>query len=100
MGTYQNLQMQEKEMFLKNKIGQLKKILLIFIFFYNTSANSTEDQNLNKIISEYFLKISEFSSNFLQSDGNTVEEGLFYLKNKRLKIQYTKPSKIKIIIAK
>ena len=47
-----------------------------------------------------YFGIKEFSSRFIQSNGNTIEEGNLYLKNNRLKIQYTDPTNIIIIIAK
>jgi outer membrane lipoprotein-sorting protein len=60
---------------------------------------NTLEININKIITGYLNGIKEFSSGFVQSNGNTIEEGKLYLKNNRLKIKYTDPSNIIIIIA-
>ena len=72
---------------------------IIFIFF-SFSTRSLENENINKKITKYLYDIKEFSSGFMQSDGNTIEEGKFYLKNNRLKIKYINPSNIIIIITK
>ena len=63
------------------------------------SGNSLENENINIKITSYLHSIKEFSSGFIQSNGNTIEEGKLYLKNNRLKIKYTNPSNIIIIIA-
>ena len=70
--------------------------MLIFSF----PSVFTENENINKTITSYLHGIKEFSSGFIQSNGNTIEEGKLYLKNNRLKIQYTDPSNITIIIEK
>ena len=70
---------------------------LIFTFFAFT-ANTLEIENINKKITGYLNSIKEFSAGFIQSNGNTIEEGKLYLKNHRLKIKYTSPSNIIIII--
>jgi len=74
-------------------------IYLIYIFF-SFSVNALENESINKKITNYLNGIKEFSSGFIQSNGQTIEEGELYLKNNRLKIIYTDPSNIIIIIAK
>ena len=98
MVSFRNQPTQGKEVSLK-KINNfiIGCFFLIFIFFA-FSVNSLEI-NINKIIMGYLNGIKEFSSGFIQSNGNTIEEGKLYLKNNRLKIKYTSPSNIIIIIA-
>jgi len=82
-------------------LKRISKIFLLILLFIsqNISANNIELYK-NKILTEYFLNFSEFSSSFLQSDQETNEEGKLYIKNKRLRIEYTNPSNILVIIAK
>ena len=89
---------QEKEVSLK-KINNLfiSYAFLIFIFF-SFSVNTLGNENINKKITDYLYGIKEFSSDFIQSNGSTIEEGKLYLKNNRLKINYISPSNIIIII--
>ena len=97
MATFLNLVMLAKEMF-------LKKINKIFLIFVVTNiiflCQSLLAEVSKKDILNYLSNIDEFESNFIQSDENSIEEGLLYLKNKRIKIQYISPSKIQIIISK
>ena len=86
-------------MFLKNK--NINKIVFFFIFFIHFILfSATLNADTKKIILEYIDNINEFSSYFLQDDGETISEGMLYLKNNRLKIEYINPSKIIIIISK
>ena len=80
---------------------KIKKIFLIFFLVQALSLNVKANTNEKKqAIVDYFSNIKEFSSKFIQTDGETIEEGNFYLKKNRLKIVYTFPSKINLIIAK
>ena len=80
---------------------KIKKIFLIFFLVQALSLNVKANTNEKKqAIVDYFSNIKEFSSKFIQTDGETIEEGNFYLKKNRLKIVYTFPSKIDLIIAK
>ena len=98
MVSFRNQPTQEKEVSLK-KINNfiIRCFFLIFIFF--AFSVNTLEINISKIITGYLDGIKEFSSGFVQSNGNTIEEGKLYLKNNRLKIKYTDPSNIIIIIA-
>ena len=81
----------------------LKKInnFLIFpILFFCFHLNASDVNNYNKeILIDYLSNINEFHSQFLQSDGITIEEGEIFIKNKRIRIDYIKPKKIRIVIA-
>ena len=82
--------MQEKEMFLQ-KIN--KKILyflapFLFIVFLVPNQSRGNQDILSSQISNYFFKINNFTSKFIQSDASGIQEGSIYLSNKirRIKI--------------
>ena len=100
MVLFLNQAMQEKEMSLKKINNFFISCILSIIIFCALSTNTLANEDINKEIKNYLHDIKEFSSGFIQSNGNTIEEGKLYLKNNRLKIQYTNPSNITIIVAK
>jgi Outer membrane lipoprotein-sorting protein len=75
------------------------KIIFIFVFivilfsFNFAKANENESE-----ISNYFLKLESFSASFIQTDGNSLEEGMLYIGDDRLRVEYKKPSKILLIM--
>tara|TARA_Y100000590_G_scaffold427003_1_gene536719 strand:+ start:657 stop:1247 length:591 start_codon:yes stop_codon:yes gene_type:complete len=81
----------------------LKKIFNItFLFFYiyvfsSFSIKSAEAEQIQKV-SNYFKNLNEFSSTFVQIQNNEVSEGLIFIKNDRLRIEYTSPSKIVFVL--
>ena len=102
MGTFLSQVILAKELCLK-KINRMKikKFFLIFLLIQTLSLTVQANTNEKKqVVIDYVSNIEEFSSKFIQTDGKTIEEGNFYLKKNRLKIVYTFPSKIDLIIAK
>ena len=92
--------MREKEVYLK-KINNFFLIFLIFIFLLLNSFKlfAQENQEIKEVVFQYFDNISEFSSLFLQTNNEDLSEGkLFYMDN-RLRVDYTSPSNILIIIS-
>ena len=77
-----------------------KTIFVLLILLCQRAISSEVDEIKNIINSEYFLKFSEFKSRFIQSDQETSEEGVIYIKNNRLRIDYEEGSGITIIVAK
>ena len=82
-----------------------KKILYFFLFFllivFLIPSPVKSSQNiLSSEISNYFFKINNFTSKFIQSDQDGIQEGSIYLSNKvkRIKIHYTSPSNIVFIL--
>ena len=93
--------MQEKEVFLKkiNKIMRIAlkfSLFLILIFFSSVQAKDRPNEN----IINYFKTLNEFSSSFIQTEESNISEGRFFIKNKRIKIEYLSPTNIEIIISK
>ena len=86
-------------MFLKNK-----SIIYAYIIFSLSiltsllaSANE-EDKNYRLKISEYLSNNKEFTSSFIQYSGGSFQEGEFFLKKNRLRIEYSKPTQIIFVI--
>lgn len=101
MVIFLNQATQGKEVFLK-KISKIILYLIFIIVFISGSsvwAINTK-KNLQEVVINHLETIKEFSSQFLQTNGETIEEGNLYLKNQRIKIHYHSPSEIIIIIAK
>ena len=82
-----------------------KKILyflfpfLIIVFLLPNQGKGNQNI-LSAKISNYFFKINNFTSKFIQSDLDGIQEGNIYLSNKvkRIKIHYTEPSNIIFIL--
>ena len=86
--------MQEKGRFLE-KFSKLFLIIL-FVFFSKASiANSEKLKLLN-----YNNDLKNSSINFIQTDGETLEEGVIYIGQERIKIDYIEPKKITVVLTK
>ena len=94
--------MQEKEMCLQRISKKIFYFLLFFLFiiFLIPSPVKGNQNILSSEISNYFFKINNFTSKFIQSDQDGIQEGSIYLSNKvkRIKIHYTDPSNIVFIL--
>ena len=83
------------------KINSYIICILISLFFLIAEiglSKETKKEVVQEILNESSKK-TEFSATFLQSNGQTIEEGLLGIKNNRLRIEYISPSKIIIILA-
>ena len=84
-----------KEMFLKiNKTNLI--LFLAILFFFCVSKANNDNENLN--VANYFLSLENFSAQFIQTDGVSLEEGSLYIGENRLRVEYNKPSKILLIM--
>tara|TARA_Y100000588_G_C14220214_1_gene910665 strand:- start:107 stop:700 length:594 start_codon:yes stop_codon:yes gene_type:complete len=81
---------------LKNKFN-LKIFLFLILLSKILSAEENENLIKNKI-SDYLTKTVEFSSKFIQTNDEMLQEGKFYIKRNRLRIEYISPSKLIIIV--
>ena len=97
-----NQVMQEKEMCLQRISKKIFYFIFLFLFVVFLIPNQVKgNQNvLSSQISNYFFKINNFTSKFIQSDSDGIQEGTIYLSNKvkRIKIHYTDPSNIIFIL--
>ena len=82
----------------KKKLISLLSIVCVY-FFLSTQSNANQNI-LSSEISNYFFKINNFTSKFIQSDSDGIQEGNIYLSNKvkRIKIHYTEPSNIIFVL--
>ena len=91
--------MQEKEVFLKNKniyFSYIIFFLLILICFLVKAEE--ENKNYKLKILEYLSNNKEFSSSFIQYNDDAFQEGEFFLKRNRLRIEYSAPTQIVFVI--
>jgi len=84
-------------MFNKNK----KIFIHIFLLINITLTSVLADESITLKVSQYLLNLNKFSCNFVQlnPDGSISEGKLIYSENK-IKINYTKPTKITFISKK
>ena len=71
--------------------------LAFFVTFFSLSICGKE--NIEEI-SVYLNNINEFYSSFLQVENDNISEGKFYLKNNRIRIEYTSPHNIVFVLKK
>ena len=69
-------------------------VLIIIVFSDNLLA-----QNINTRLFDYNNSLKNTSSLFIQSNGQSVEEGIIYFGLDRIKIDYIKPKHITIILS-
>jgi len=90
MELYQNQIMQEKDKFLKKQINLKIIIILFFIIFFSQNLIGLE---INSKIERYVEGLNFFSSKFIQSNGNSLEEGYIYIKDSRVRLDYFYPER-------
>jgi len=89
--------MQEKDRCLKkNNLNILFKI--IFFLFFSCNCVFANPINEKQNIIEYINSLQNFSANFIQSDGISIEEGVIYIGKDRVRADYLSPSKITLIM--
>ena len=85
-----------KDKFLKkNKLIIFFKIILLVFLAKPLFANTTDRK---EILINYMQNIKNFSANFIQSDGQSIEEGIVYIGKDRIRVDYLNPSKITIVM--
>ena len=70
--------------------------IIFFLLILTCFLAKAEDENKNyrlKIL-EYLSNNKEFSSSFIQYNNNAFQEGKFFLKKNRLRIEYSTPTQI------
>jgi outer membrane lipoprotein-sorting protein len=86
--------MQEKDKFLK----KISYILLV-IFFLIPHKLVAQKVEISELFN-YNKSLKNSSIQFIQTDGQTVEEGIVYIGNNRIKIDYEKPQRLTIVLSK
>ena len=86
--------MQGKGRFLE----KTNKISLLFFLVLFSKILIANDLNIEILNYNNSLKNSSF--NFIQTDGRTLEEGIIYIGQERIKIDYLKPKKISVVLSK
>ena len=85
-----------KDRFLKkNKLIFFFRIILLVFLTKLLFADTTDKKD---ILINYVQNIKSFSANFIQSDGQSVEEGIVYIGENRIRVDYLNPSKISIVM--
>ncbi len=86
-------------MFLKNKNIIYTYIIFIFLILVCFLTKAEEENNNYRLkILEYLSNNKEFASSFIQYNDGSVQEGEFYLKKNRMRIEYSTPVKIVFVI--
>ena len=95
-----NQVMQEKEMYLQRINKKIFYFLFLFIVFLTLNQSRGNQNIISSQISNYFFEINNFTSKFIQSDSDGIQEGNIYLSNKvkRIKIHYSEPSNIIFVL--
>jgi Outer membrane lipoprotein-sorting protein len=88
--------MLEKDTFLK-KI-RLKNLFFFLFFFLNFESSLANEIKGNLI--KHIDSLNNFSAKFIQSNDSGIEEGVIYIGEKRIKVEYSFPSKVTIILDK
>ncbi len=88
--------MQVKGMFLK-KIKYIY-FLIIFIVTFNLVVSAKE--NKTQLIKHYLEDLRYFSTSFIQNDNQTISEGKIFIGKNRIRVEYSSPTKILIILDK
>ena len=89
--------MQEKDRFLKKQFNLFIFSILFFIILY--CKNTTGDE-INSKVGDYIKDLNFFSSKFIQSNGNSLEEGYIYIKDTKIRLDYFSPDRTLIISKK
>jgi len=99
MELFQNQVIRVKEMCLKKRFRFFSLVFFFSIFLnsYNVVAEEN-DFNIRSEVIIYLTNIKEFSSSFIQHDGDSLQQGEFFLKRNRLRVEYSTPKKIVLIV--
>ncbi len=74
-------------------------LILVAVFFISKNINSAEP-NENERVIKYLKNIKNLSVSFIQTDGINLSQGIIAIGKKRLRVEYSSPSKILIILDK
>lgn len=83
-----------KDMYLKNKTVFI--LIILNIFFSKAYASSNQEIGN---ISNYISSLKNFSVSFLQKESGEFSEGKISIGDERVRVDYTSPTKILIVIS-
>ena len=75
------------------------KNLFFFLFIFLNFKTALAEEIKEKII-DHINSLNNFSAKFIQLTESGIEEGIIYIGEKKIKVEYTLPSNITIIIGK
>ena len=90
MVLFQKQITQAKDKYLKKQINFKAIASLLIVIFFSKNLSSEE---LSSKINVYLEELGSFSSKFIQSDGNSLEEGSLYIKDDLIRLDYTGPDR-------
>ena len=94
MESFQKRIMLVKDKFLKK---QTSLLLIIIIFFLVLFSNNVIGREIDSKVANYIKNLNFFSSKFIQSNGASLEEGSIYIKDTKIRLDYTNPDRTLII---
>tara|TARA_B100000029_G_C17562894_1_gene954040 strand:+ start:299 stop:892 length:594 start_codon:yes stop_codon:yes gene_type:complete len=77
----------------------LKKINYLVVFLIICLSKNLFAENIISKLKNYNIKLNNSSAHFIQTNGKTIEEGLIYFGNKRIRIDYNKPVKLTLVMS-
>ena len=77
----------------------LKKINLLVIFLIICFSKNLVAENISAKLINYNKSLKNSSALFIQTNGESVEEGVIYFGDERIKIDYIKPTKLTLILS-
>ena len=90
MVLFQKQITQAKDKYLKKQINFKVIAFLLIVIFFSKNLSSKE---LSSKINLYLEGLVSFSSKFIQSDRNSLEEGNIYIKDDLIRLDYTGPDR-------
>lgn len=77
----------------------LEKINFLIIVLILCFSQKLFAENIYEKVFDYNDNLKNSAANFIQTNTNDIQEGLIFFGDKRIKITYTKPKKITIILS-
>ncbi len=77
----------------------LEKISILILILGLCFSHNLYAENIHEKIFKYNNKLKNSTASFIQTNANYVQEGLIFFGDKRIKIIYTQPQKITIILS-